>query len=125
MSDKQGNMRTCGECNAVDIEGAINHYYHCSQWDGIKGKSVLVSSAHAAPKIDITEKPSYPPRLTGWQYQYERAERLRELLSRANMALLCYTQSHGTPHTQLMDEMAEALGLDADGNTLKELGDET
>lgn len=46
-----------------------------------------------------------------------------KLLRRANMALLCYTQSHGTPHTQLMDEMAEALGLDADGNTLKELGD--
>ncbi len=51
------------------------------------------------------------------------ATRLRGLLRRANMALLCYTQSHGTPHTQLMDEIAEELGLDADGNTLKELAD--
>ena len=47
-----------------------------------------------------------------------------ELLRRAHMALLMYTQSHGTPHTELMTEMADALGLDADGNTLKELGDD-
>ena len=51
-------------------------------------------------------------------------KRLKKLLRRANMALLCYTQSHGTPHTQLMDEIAEALGLDADGNTLRELIDD-
>ena len=60
----------------------------------------------------------------------KRADRRLELLGRANMALLCYTQSHGTPHTQLMDEMAEELGLDANGNTLvanqreEELGDD-
>lgn len=54
----------------------------------------------------------------------EENKRLRGLLRRANMALLCYTQSHDTPHTQLMDEMAEELGLDADGNTLKELAEE-
>ena len=54
---------------------------------------------------------------TEWQ---RAATRCKELLGRANMALLCYTQSHGTPHTELMDEIAEELGLDADGNTLKE-----
>ena len=79
--DKQGYMRTCGECNAVDIGGAINHYYHCSQWDGVKGKPVPVSTAHTKPRMsDKTMKPSFPPRMEGWQYQYERAERLRELL---------------------------------------------
>ena len=46
-----------------------------------------------------------------------------KLLRRAHMALLCYTQNHGTPYTELMDEMAEALGVDADGNTL-EVGDD-
>ncbi len=47
--DKDGFMRTCGECNAVEISGEINHYHHCSKWDGVKGKSVKVSSAHAEP----------------------------------------------------------------------------
>ena len=48
------------------------------------------------------------------------ASRLQGLLERANMALLMYTQSHGTPPgTQLLDEMAEVLGLDADGKPLE------
>ncbi len=29
---------------------------------------------------DKREKPSWPPRLMGWQYQYDRAENLKELL---------------------------------------------
>ena len=63
-----------------------------------------------------------------WREAEATATRRLGLVERANMALLVYTQSHGTPHTQLMDEIAEALGLDADGNTLPpaaEVGDET
>ncbi len=52
------------------------------------------------------------------------AAKQEKLLRRAHMALLMYTQSHGTPRTELMDEMAECLGVDADGKTLKELGDD-
>ena len=44
--DKQGYLVTCYECNAVQIDGKINHYHHCSKWDGVKGRSVPVSSAH-------------------------------------------------------------------------------
>jgi hypothetical protein len=36
----------CDECNAVIIDGVVNHYPYCSQWDGVKGRSVKVSSAH-------------------------------------------------------------------------------
>ncbi len=49
----------------------------------------------------------------------EAETRLRGLLERANMALLMYTLSHGTPPgTQLLGELAEALGLDANGKPL-------
>lgn len=33
---------------------------------------------------DKAIKPSFPPRMAGWQFQYERAERLRGLLRRWN-----------------------------------------
>ena len=48
-----------------------------------------------------------------------KARELSKLLMRAYMALLCYTQSHGTPCTQLINEIAVVLSLDADGNPLR------
>ena len=47
-----------------------------------------------------------------WLNLKARAASRLKLLRRAHMALLMYTQSHGTPHTELMTEMAEELGVE-------------
>ena len=39
-------MKNCSECGAVYLGKKINHWEHCSKWDGIKGRVVKVSSAH-------------------------------------------------------------------------------
>lgn len=39
-------METCKECKAVEIQGKTNHWPHCSEWDGVKGREVKVSSVY-------------------------------------------------------------------------------
>ena len=52
-----------------------------------------------------------------WMNKYkDDADRRGELLQMAYDALRMYTLSHGTPHTQFIDELADELGNPPDSN---------
>ena len=51
-----------------------------------------------------------------WGKAQADADRRGELLQRAYDALRIYTLSHGTPHTQFIDELADELGNPPDSN---------
>jgi len=64
-----------------------------------------------------------------WDELLKDYNRRSKLLMRSYNALRMYTLSHGTPHTQLIDELANELGNPPDSNQAykdamaKELGD--
>jgi len=63
-------------------------------------------------KVDGLEEYYYQ-----WMNKYkDDADRRGELLQRAYDALRMYTLSHGTPHTQFIDELADELGNPPDSN---------
>lgn len=39
-------LQSCSECGAVTLGRKTNHWYHCSKWDGVKGRVVKVSTVH-------------------------------------------------------------------------------
>ena len=62
-------------------------------------------------------KPNFPPRMAGWQYQYERATRLRGLLKRLDGHICHHSDSVSwqdgnycdCAYPDLLDELAKEL----------------